>query len=62
MSPFPLSAGTPAPAPVVTTVAAPAVRVMSNVFVTACVGLTSALLIVDELVYVIELAALVEYR
>jgi hypothetical protein len=59
MSPFPLSAGVP---PVATTVAAPAVRVTTNVLLAACVGLTSALLIVDELVYVIELAALVEYR
>jgi hypothetical protein len=48
MSPFAaLSAGTP---PVATTVAVPPVRVTTSVLLAACVGLTSALLIVDELV------------
>jgi hypothetical protein len=60
MSPFETwFAGVP---PVVTTVAVPPVRVITNVLLAACVGLPSTLLIVDELVYVIELAALLENR
>jgi hypothetical protein len=60
MSPFAtLFAGVP---PVGTTVAVPAVRVTTNVLLDACVELPSTLLIVEELVYVIELAALLENR
>jgi hypothetical protein len=59
MSPFPLFAGVP---PVDTTVAVPPVRVRISRFDTASVALPSWLLIVEELVYVIELAALVENR
>jgi hypothetical protein len=60
MSPFAaLSAGVP---PVDTTVAVPPVRVRINRFDTASVELPSVLFTVEVLVYVIELAALVENR
>jgi hypothetical protein len=60
MSPFAaLLAGVPL---VATTVAVPPVRVTTSRFDTACVGLSSTLLIVDELVYVTALDVLLENR
>ena len=59
IAPLPLSAGGPAAPPVDTTVAAPEVSVSTSRLVTVCVPLIASGML-DELVYVMELAVELE--